>query len=181
MYKKNKIQKNLFNITKHGLISGIYFNNILNNICNLIKNNKKIKVLDFGCGHGYLKKKLQKNKKITVINFDIVKELSEIDDWRKVKFDYFVANQVFVYFKKKDLNKILKDLKKKNTKVKVILTISKHGWLNKLGAFILNETEAHTNFNLTPSQELGAFTKYMKIIKKKNIFFLADIYLLEFR
>ena len=51
---------------------------------------------------------------------------------------------------------------------------------NKLGAFILNEPEAHTNFNLTPKQELEILTKYMKIIKKINIFFLTDVYVLNF-
>ena len=92
----------------------------------------------------------------------------------------FIATQVFLYFKKKKLNELLLDLKK-NKNIRVIITISKQGWLNKLGAFILNEPEAHTNFILTPSEEIQAFTKHMKILKRKNIFFLADVYLLEFR
>lgn len=137
-------------------------------------------MLDFGCGYGYFKKKLLNNKKIKVINFDIVKELTEIDNWKKEKFDYFIATQVFVYFKKKKLNKLLLDLKKKQN-IRVIITINKQGFLNKLGAFILNEPEAHTNFNLTPSEEIQAFTKHMKILKRKSAFFLADVYLLEFR
>jgi len=45
----------------------------------------------------------------------------------------------------------------------------------------LNKPEAHTNFNLTPSEEIQAFTKHMKILKRKSVFFLADVYLLEFR
>lgn len=69
-------------------------------------------MLDFGCGYGYFKKKLLNNKKIKVINFDIVKELTEIENWKKEKFDYFIATQVFVCFKKKKLNKLLLDLKK---------------------------------------------------------------------
>ena len=180
MKKKIKPKKNLFNITKHGFISGIYFNSIFNNIHNLIDAYHKVRVLDFGCGYGYFKKKFLNNKKIKVINFDIVKELTEIENWKKEKFDYFIATQVFVYFKKKKLNKLLLDLKKKQN-IRVILTISKQGWLNKLGAFILNEPEAHTNFNLTPDEEIQAFTKHMKILKRKNVFFLSDVYLLEFR
>ena len=40
-------------------------------------------------------------------------------------------------------------------KSKVIVAITRQGWLNKLGAFILNEPEAHTNFNLTPKQSVN--------------------------
>ena len=98
MKKKFKERKNLFNITKHGFISGIYFNSIFNNIHSLIDTYNKVRVLDFGCGYGYFKKKLLNNKKITVINFDIVKELTPIDDWRKEKFAYFYRYTSFFIF-----------------------------------------------------------------------------------
>ena len=53
-----KKKKNFSNITKHGKISGIYFNNILKNIISLINTKKIVRILDFGSGNGYLKKKL---------------------------------------------------------------------------------------------------------------------------
>ena len=169
-----------FNITKHGNVSGVYFNNILENVIKLIYYKKKIKVLDFGCGYGYLKKTLKTNKNVKVIGYDIVKQLSDINDWKKIKFDYFISTQVFVYFTKKKLNQLVIYLKKNYPNVKVIITISNQGWLNKLGAYILNEPEAHTNFRLTPDQEIKIFKKHMKIIKKKNILFLSKMYLLKF-
>ena len=95
-------------------------------------------------------------------------------------FDYFISTQVFVYFTKKKLNQLVIYLKKNYPNVKVIITISNQGWLNKLGAYILNEPEAHTNFRLTPDQEIKIFKKHMKIIKKKNILFLSKMYLLKF-
>ena len=178
--KKNK--KLPFNITRHGNISSIYFNNIFDNIIKYIDQSKtnKIKILDFGCGNGYLKKRLGKNKKIKIIGYDIVKELSDVKNWKSVNFDYFVSCHVFTYLKKNQIENIFKYLKKKHLKSKVIVAITRQGWLNKLGAFILNEPEAHTNFNLNPNQELKILTKYMKIKKKINIFFLTDIYVLEF-
>ena len=50
--KNINTQKLAFNITKHGNVSGIYFNNILENVIKLICYKRKIKVLDFGCGWG---------------------------------------------------------------------------------------------------------------------------------
>ena len=178
--KKNK--KLPFNITEHGNISSIYFNDIFDNIIKYIKQSKKnrVKILDFGCSNGYLKKRLGKNKKIKVIGYDVVKELSDVHNWKSVNFDYFVSCHVFTYLKRKKIENIIKYLKKNRLKSKVIVAITRQGWLNKLGAFILNEPEAHTNFNLTPKQELKILTKYMRIIKKINIFFLTDIYVLKF-
>tara|TARA_B110000285_G_C14924166_1_gene514119 strand:- start:86 stop:631 length:546 start_codon:yes stop_codon:yes gene_type:complete len=180
MKLKIKKKKNQFNITNHGMISSLYFNTIFNNIIALIEREKKVKILDFGCGYGYLKKKLRRDKRIKVINFDIVKELTEIDDWKKVNFDYLISTHVFGYFKKKKLVELLIYLKKNRPKIKIILTITKQGWLNKLGAFILNEPDAHTNYNLSANEEINIFSKYMKIIQKKNIFFLSNVYLLKF-
>jgi pantothenate kinase len=178
--KKNK--KLPFNITKHGNISSIYFNSIFDNIIKCIEQNKsnKIKILDFGCGNGYLKKRLGKNKRIKVIGYDIVKRLSDVQNWKMVNFDYFISCHVFTYFKKESIKNIITYLKKNRPNSKVIVAITRQGWLNKLGAFILNEPEAHTNFNLTPNQELKILTNYMKVKKKINIFFLTDIYVLEF-
>ena len=48
-----------YNVTKHGIITGIYFNYILENIYNLIDSRKSVSVLDFGCGYGYLKRKFK--------------------------------------------------------------------------------------------------------------------------
>ena len=167
--KNNKLT---FNITKHGNISSIYFNNIFDNIIKCVELKKKniTKILDFGCGNGYLKKRLGNNKKIKVIGYDIVRELSDVQNWKSVNFDYFVSCQVFTYFKKKKFENIIKYLRKNRFKSKVIVAITRQGWLNKLGAFILNEPEAHTNFNLSPKQDWN-FNKIYEDYKKLIYFF----------
>ncbi len=176
-----KKTKNFTNITKHGKISGIYFDSILENIISLINTKKKVTILDFGSGYGYLKKKFNKNPKIKIINYDIIKELSDIKDWRKVKFDYLVSTHVFMYFKKNDLKYLLLSLKKHNKKLKMIVTISRQSLLNNIGKFILNEKDAHKGTFLQPIKEIELLKSEMKIIKRINIFFLSDIYLLEFK
>ena len=63
---KSKIYKSKLqiNITKHGTISQLYFNILLNGVIKLINVKKKNKVLDFGCGYGYFKKKIKNEKKM---------------------------------------------------------------------------------------------------------------------
>lgn len=180
MTTKNLKKEFSHNITKHGIISGFYFNYIIKNIFELILTNKKVRILDFGCGYGYLKKKLKKNINIKIINFDIIKELTEINDWKKVDFDYLVSTHVFMYLGPKKLNKLLLDLKRHNKKLKLITTISRQGLLNSIGKFILNEPNAHKGTLLNYNNELKLLKKKMRVIKKKNILFLSDIYLLEF-
>ena len=108
------------------------------------------------------------------------RKFQHVKNWKIIKFDYFVSCHVFTYLKKKKIEDIIKYIKKNRPKTKVIVAITKQGWLNKLGAYILNEPDAHTNFNLSPIEELNILSKHMKIIKKKNIFFLTDIYMFEF-
>ena len=133
-----------FNITKHGYVSSIYFNRILDYIVKVISKNKKkiIKVLDYGCGNSYLKERAKKNKKIKIIGYDIVKELTDVLNWKTVKFDIFVSCHVFTYLKKKEVEDIIKFLKKKYPDTLVIVAITRQGWLNKFGTYILNEPDA---------------------------------------
>lgn len=174
------IEKLPYNITRHNFVSGIYFNLILKKIIGLIVENKFIKILDFGCGFGYLKKKLKKYNNVTVINYDIILELTEVKTFKNLQFDCLVANQVFYLFEKKILNNLLVYLKTKLPGLKLIVVISRQSILNNIGKFILNEKNAHKGSKLSPSIELKILKQHCLILKKINIFFLSDIYLLSF-
>lgn len=175
------IKKLPYNITVHNFFSGIYFNLILKKIICLIVIYKFKRILDFGCGFGYLKKKIiKKNNNITVVNYDIITELSEVKSYKNLHFDCLVANQVFYLFKKKDLNRLLIYLKNKLPNLRLIVVISRQSLLNNIGKFILNEKNAHKGTKLTPSIEFQILKQHCLILKKINILFLSNIYLLSF-
>ena len=161
-------------------LSGIYFNRAIDSIITIgnLKGTSKI-ILDFGCGLGVLKKKLK--SKSNIVNYDKNKKFSEINNWKNVKFDIFVSNQVFYQFSEKKLETIIKEIKKKNSKTLFIVGISKRSLLNKIGKFLLFKFNAHKNTILTYEKELFILMKHLKIIKKKNIFFLSDIFLMKFK
>ena len=175
------INKLPYNITRHSFVSAIYFNLILKKIISLIEENKFKEILDFGCGFGYLKKKiLKKINNIKVINYDIIQELSEVKTYKNLQFECLVANQVFYLFEKKALNKLLIYLKNKFPNLKLIIVISRQSLLNNIGKFILNEKNAHKGSKLNPRLEFKILKKHCLILKRINIFFLSDIYLLSF-
>ena len=64
--------------------------------------------------------------------------------------------------------------------LEIIIGISKQGFLNKLGMIILNYKDAHDNTLLSLEQELEIFLNYTKIIKKRSVFLLTNVYLLKF-
>ena len=111
---------NNIDTTEYGLISGIYFRKLLKTIIDIGEfNQRQLTVLDFGAGKGELKILITKEyATVKVINYDIKKEFTEIEEWNNVNFDIIVCNEVFYTFEEEDLFKLMKDLKKHNQNFK---------------------------------------------------------------
>lgn len=159
-------------------IKGIYFRRILKKIIVIgnLKDNKK-KILDFGCGTGQLKKTIGNR----VINYDSVKYLSEIDDWRDADFNTVVSNEVFHYMKRQDLVKFLDELHNKNKKVTLIVGLSKMGLLNKMAIFLSGKKDAHEGILLSNKEVMDILRKRFNILRKVSIFHMCDIYVMRFK
>ena len=104
-----------YQVTEYKGISGIYFKKLLKEVIKIGNlNSGKYKILDFGAGHGILKKMLKKeNSEIKVINYDVIDDLTDIKDWRSEEFDTVVANEVFCTFTPDKLNNLIKEFQKK--------------------------------------------------------------------
>lgn len=160
-------------------ISKYYFYKILKTIIDIgdLKNIDST-ILDFGCGIGKLKSFL---KDRDIIGFDIVKEYTDVDDWEKVNFEYFIANQVFYSLTEVELDNLIIKINKKNPNAKIIVGSSRVGLLNKIGMIFLNRRDAHRLLKIEPKIEHEIISKYCKLIKKMNVFYLSDVYLYIFK
>lgn len=169
--------------TNYGLISGIYFRKILKEIIKIGRlESRDLKILDYGAGYGYLKQMLMKhNSHVKITNYDIKKELSEIDDWRDVDFDIIICNQVFYTFDRLELVNLLSDIKDLNKGIEMLVGISRQGLLNDIGKIILGEIDAHSNTKLEPREEINILLEKMDLIAKSSIWGLADVYHLKFK
>ncbi len=166
-------------VTSYSGFTRFYFLRILSQIIeigDLKRTNKKI--LDFGCGFGFLKERLGPQ---LVTNFDIVEELSDVSDWRAADFQILVANQVFSAFDKDSLAKLLIELRDYNPKLTLIIGTSKRGIFNKLGMFLTARRDAHDSTVLKLNEEmLIYFNSGLKVIEKRSVFFLCDILKMRF-
>ena len=165
--------------TEYSGISGFYFYLLLRTLINLGGLDSKAKtVLDFGCGHGMLKKMLPDSK---IINYDVVKELSDVDDWRKIKFDIMIINEVLYLFEEKEILQLLSEVKKVNGNVELVVGISRQSWLNNLGKIILGQRDAHDGTKTGPRDEARILKSQMHVLQHKSVLMLADVYRLKFK
>jgi 2-polyprenyl-3-methyl-5-hydroxy-6-metoxy-1,4-benzoquinol methylase len=156
-----------YHVTKGNLISSIYFNFNYFVVSNIV-NFKNKKVLDFGGGLGFLKKKLLK-KGARVKIYDIVKELTEIKNYNKFKFDIVIFCHVLMYIRKKDIKKIFRYLLKFK-KIIIIACFSNQTIINKIFAFMLGHFNPHKNTNTCPKKEEELLKKFFYIDKSLNFF-----------
>jgi len=159
-------------------LNGVYFRRILKKIIRVgnLKNNNK-KILDFGCGVGYLKKIIGDR----VINYDILKDLSSIADWKEAEFDIIVSNEVFHYMEKPELINFLYELYTKNKDVKMVLGVAKTNLLTKIAMTLSRKTDAHDGIVLNHKEIMDILKKKMIVIKKTSVFQMCDIYIMKFR
>jgi hypothetical protein len=156
-----------YHVTKGNLISSIYFNFnyfVVSNIFNF----KNKKVLDFGGGLGFLKKKLLK-KGARVKIYDIVKELTEIKNYNKFKFDIVIFCHVLMYIREKDIKKIFRFFFKLK-KITIIACFSNQTIINKIFAFMLGHFNPHKNTKTCPKKEEELLKKFFYIDKSLNFF-----------
>jgi 2-polyprenyl-3-methyl-5-hydroxy-6-metoxy-1,4-benzoquinol methylase len=172
----NRILKK-YHVTNGNLISSIYFNFnyfIVSNIVNF----KNKEILDFGGGLGFLKKKiLQKGGRVKI--YDIVKELTEIKNYKKFKFDIVIFCHVLYLIKEKDIRKIFRHFHKfKN--ITIITCFSNQTIINKIFAYLLGHPMPHEGTKTSPQKEQHLFQKFFYIEKYLN-FFLFKVLVGKFK
>ena len=153
--------KREFSITKPNFITKFYFDLIYKNIITIGKFDENKKILDFGCGFGYLK---IWNKKIgnisEIINYDVVKELSDVEDIFDVDFEKIVFCQSLYLLEENHIIDLLKKLKEKNSNLDIIVVISKQSLLNKLLSILLFHWKFYKSVKTSPLIEEKLLKKH---------------------
>ena len=177
----DQLIKTEFSITKPNFITKFYFEMIYKTIIKVGGFNEDKVILDFGCGYGYLKRLNKKiGNKSQIINYDIVDELSDIKDIFSVNFDKIVFCQSLYLIEEDEIIRILKKLREKNSKLEIIVVISKQSYLNKLLSILLFHWKFYKSVKTKPDNEEKILTDYCEILTQRDLI-LSKLLKLKFK
>ena len=162
-------QKCLLDESNYNIIEKIYMNRIHDKIIKSCKENDII--LDFGCGRGYLKKR---NPNFKIINYDIVKELSEVEDYTKKKPTIIICSHVLEHLISDEIRKHLRNFKKMKPRL-LIVAIPTGNIISRMGEILISK-----NLHLGHITKLNQINKILKeekfcLLKKRRIFTLTEL------
>ena len=135
----------------------IYFNRILETIIefgDLRKGGGLI--LDFGCGHGHLKKKLPG---ANVAGYDIIPELSEVKDYRRLIPDRIVLSGVLEHLYADEIIALLEEFKLMNPRADLLVYLPTENWISKIAMKLAGKKNAHDD-------HVSGYKEINKIIEK---------------
>ena len=85
-------------------------------------------ILDFGCGGGWLERKLKDYK---IYGYDSNPEKTFIQDFKKIKPSKIFVLDVFEHIPLEEIKNILEDFKKMSSKFDLIVSVPTENWLSR--------------------------------------------------
>ena len=178
IYTNIKVTKIDYSKDYYKGLAGIYFNLCLNTIIKMGKlKQEKGLIFDFGCGVGHLKRKLQK----TVVGYDIIDELSDVDDYTTLKPAVIVCNAILEHLDENELETVIDNFRKMNINAKLITSIPTENWFSKVGLVITGLKTAHDAHKINLKQINRILSKKCILLKRKKVVTLTEISLWRFR
>lgn len=158
------------------LITRVYFRWKINKAIKLAKLKKEDIILDFGCGDGWLEKKLKNYK---IYGYDINPEKTFVKDYKKIKPNKIFALDVFEHIPKEEIIKIIGNFKKLNKRFDLIVSVPTENLISRKIRKLVGKLE-------TPKEHITKYEEILKILRrdfilKKKINFFTISYIFLFR
>jgi len=137
---------------------------------------KKEIILDFGCGGGWLERKL---KGYNIYGYDINPEKTFIDDYRKISPEKIFALDVFEHIPFSEIGGIIGNFKKMGKNFELIVSIPTENKISRIMRRMVGKPEVPKEHITKYPEILKILKSELKLIKKFN--FLTVTYILKFR
>lgn len=149
--------------------SKLYFNRILDTIINFGNlHNEDGLILDYGCGVGHLKKKLEGKK---VVGYDIIPELSDVVDYRKLAPVKIVLSGVLEHMHLERIEKLLQEFKKMSENAELLVFLPTENFISKIAMVLAGESHAHDD-HVSKYKDINAMIEeHYYPEKRKYLFF----------
>jgi len=136
-------------------------------------------ILDFGCGGGWLEKKLHHYQ---IFGYDNNPQKSFIVDYRALKgVTKIFALDVFEHIPSHIVDEILEEFKKLSQNFELIVLIPTENWLSRKVRRLVGKKEVPDEHITSYRQIVQLLNKHFTFKKKINFFSVCHIYLYEFK
>ncbi len=160
------------------LLTRTYFRKKINSSIKIANLKKEDVILDFGCGAGWLEKRL---KKFNITGYDINPEKTFIKDYRTLKPNKIFCLDVFEHIPPEEIMKIIENFKKMSSSFQIIVSIP-------TGNFISRKVRKLVGKDEVPKEHITSYGEILKILKdnfklkkKVNFFTVTKIFLFEYK
>ena len=165
--------------TSGNLLVRTYFKRRVDAAIKLAGLKKKDRILDFGCGGGWLEMKL---KNYRIYGYDNNPEKSFIKDYRNLgNINKIFALDVFEHVPYEVIDEILSEFKKISNGFEIIVSIPTENLLSRKVRRLVGKKEVPDEHITSYDQIVSLLEKHFKFKKKINFFTVGHIYLYEFK
>lgn len=160
------------------LITRVYFRTKIWIAIKIARLKKEDIILDFGCGGGWLEKKLED---FQIFGYDINPEKTVIKDYKKIVPTKIFVLDVFEHVPEKEIIKIIDGFKKLNKKFDLIVSVPTENWLSRKIRRLVGKSEVPKE-HITHHKEIEKILKTNFILKRKiNFFTISHIFLFGYK
>ncbi len=135
-------------------------------------------ILDFGCGGGWLEKKL---KDYEIYGYDINPKKTFVKDYKNVKPSKIFVLDVFEHIPLEEIKKVLKSFKELNENFELIVSLPSENFVSRKIRKLVGKSEV-------PKEHITKYRDIMKILKQNfklkkriNFFSVSYIWVFEFK
>ncbi|MEN9626417.1 MAG: hypothetical protein RL557_745 [archaeon] len=159
------------------LLVKTYFRYKINQAIRLADLKKEDIILDFGCGGGWLERKLKNYK---IYGYDTNPQKTFIKDYRTINPTKIFALDVFEHIPIADVQKIVDSFKKLSNHFEIIVSIPTENFLSRKVRKLVGKTEIPKEHITKYKDILQLLKKNFKIKMKSNIFTVTHTFLCEY-
>ncbi len=160
------------------LLVRLYFKWKINKAIKLAKLKKDDIILDFGCGAGWLEKKLKNYK---IYGYDINPKKTFIKDYKKIKPTKIFTLDVFEHILKKEIQKIINNFKKMSKNFELIVSIPTENFISRKIRKIVGKPEVPKEHITKYKDILNILNQNLELKKKINFFTVSHLFLYEYK
>jgi SAM-dependent methyltransferase len=173
--EKKSIEENRLEDTydSKSIITKIYFRSKMFFAIRLANLKKEDIILDFGCGGGWLEKKL---KNYQIYGYDTNPEKTFIKDYKKIKPTKIFVLDVFEHVPKEEIKKIVDNFKKLNSKFKLIVSLPSENWLSRKIRKFVGKAEVPKEHITRYYEVVQILNENFKLKKRLNFFTISYLY-----